>query len=134
MSTENRRHARFNPKELKATITIFQPLVNKDIHLQGNVIDMSYSGIKIKLLSPMPHDLPESKIKITVIMPNSGISFTIKGSIKHVNKQAEYGVHYSQEHDEDAVDDFMFECIKTSDPHHHLFTDIEFKNDLKVKL
>ena len=118
MSQDNRRHVRFNPKELKATLTIFQPLINKDIHLQGNVIDMSYSGIKIKLLSPLPPDLPESKIKITVIMSKSGISFTIKGSIKHFNKQAEYGLHYSEEDNENAVDDFMFECIKTTDPHH----------------
>ena len=118
MSKNNRRHVRFNPKGLKATITINRPLVNEDIHLQGDVIDMSYSGIKIKLLSAMPTDLPESKIIIAVTMPKSGISITIKGSIRHFNEEAEYGVHYTEDQNEHAVDDFMFECIKTSDPNH----------------
>ena len=121
MPIDNRRHVRFNPKGLKATITIYQPLVNEDIHLQGRVIDMSYSGIRIKLLSAMPADLSESKIKIALIMPKSGMSITIKGSIRHFNEQAEYGMSYSEDHSEHAVDDFMFECIKTTDPHHPIF-------------
>ena len=121
MSKESRRHVRFNPKGLKATITICQPLINEDLHLQGDVIDMSYSGIKIKLLSAMPSDLPESKIIIVVTMPKSGISITIKGSIRHFNEEAEYGMHYSEDQNEHAVDDFMFECIKTSEPHHLSF-------------
>ena len=110
MSNDNRTHVRFNPKGLKATVTIFHPLVNQDIHLQGNVIDMSYSGIKIKLLSALPADLTDSKIKIALTMPKSGISITIKGSIRHFNQHSEYGMRYSKEHTEQAVDDFMFEC------------------------
>jgi hypothetical protein len=120
MPINNRKHVRFNPKGLKATITIYQPLVNGDIHLKGNVIDMSYSGIRIKLLSAMPAGLADSKIKIAVTMPKSGISITIKGSIRHFNEQAEYGMHYSENHNKHAVDDFMFECIKTAEPHHTL--------------
>ena len=118
MSKNNRRHVRFNPKGLMATITIYQPLIDEDIHLQGNVIDMSYSGIRIKLLSAMPADISQSKIKIAVTMPKSGIAITIKGSIRHFNEEAEYGMHYSEDHNEHAVDDFMFECIKTAEPHH----------------
>jgi hypothetical protein len=82
---------------------------------------MSYSGIKIKLLSAMPSDLPESKIIIAVTMPKSGISITIKGSIRHFNEEAEYGMLYSEDQHEHAGDDFMFECIKTSEPHHLSF-------------
>jgi hypothetical protein len=121
MSKDNRRHVRFNPKGLKATITIYQPLVDEDIHLQGSIIDLSYSGIRIKLLSAIPADLPESKIKIAVTMPKSGISITIKGSIRHFNEEAEYGVHYSEDHNEHTVDDFMFECIKTTEHHPPVF-------------
>ncbi len=118
MSSDNRRHVRYNPKGLKATIIIYQPLVNENIHLQGDVINMSNSGIKIKLLSAMPTDICESKIIIAVTMPKSGIPITIKGSIRHFNEEAEYGMRYLEDQNEHAVDDFMFECIKTSDPHH----------------
>ncbi len=112
MSVNNRKHPRFNPHGLTANITIDPPPPDKEIILQGTVIDMSYTGIKIKLSSAMPADIPESEIKINLTMPESGIPITIHGIIKHLNEQAECGLHYSKKHPEHEIDELMFECIK----------------------
>jgi hypothetical protein len=113
MSADNRRHFRFCPEGLKAEIALIDLQTNKQVHLQGQVVDMSYSGIRIKLSSPMPANMPESQVKITVTMPKSGMTVNIKGSVRHMSQQAEYGVGYSHDHSEQEVDAFMFECIKT---------------------
>jgi hypothetical protein len=109
---ENRKHPRFNPQGLIANITIVPPSPAEHIMLKGIVIDMSYSGIKIKLSEMMPKDIPESKIKIHLTLPNSGLPFTIQGVIKYMNDDAVCGLNYLQEHNEQEIDDFMFECIK----------------------
>ena len=110
--TENRKHPRFNPQGLMANITIAPPPPDEQIMLEGSVIDMSYTGIRIKLSEMMPKDIPESKIKIHLILPDSGIPFTIQGVIKYMNDNSECGMNYSQDHPEHEIDDFMFECIK----------------------
>ena len=75
---------------------------------------MSASGIKIKLFSAMPDDIPESKITINVIMPQSGLPVVIKGIIKRLDNQSECGIQYFKEHPEEVVDNLLFECIKTT--------------------
>ena len=109
---ENRKHPRFNPQGLVANITIAPPPPDEHILLDGIVIDMSYTGIRIKLSEMMPQDIPESKIKINLTLPDSGLPFTIKGVIKYMNDDSECGMNYSKEHSEQEIDDFMFECVK----------------------
>ena len=120
MNSDNRKHPRFTPRGLIASITIDPPPPDKEITLEGTIIDMSYTGIKIKLTSAMPADVPDSEIKINLITPESGIPITIHGMIKHLNDQSECGVHYSKKHPEHEVDDLMFECIKSA---HHPIKD-----------
>ncbi len=112
MDTDKRKHLRFNPQGLSANITIDPPAPADEIMLQGTVVDMSYSGIKIKLSAAMPENIPQSKIRIDMKMPESGIPITIRGVIKHWNDESVYGLHYSAEHSENKVDDLMFECVK----------------------
>ena len=115
MENNQRERPRFNPQGLDAVISISPPQPAEVINLVGNVVDMSYSGIKIKLHEAMPVDIPKSKIEINIKMPESNVPITIKGIIKHLNDDSECGVKYSNEHSEDKVDDLMFECIKCSD-------------------
>lgn len=110
---ENRKHPRFNPQGLIANITIAPPPPAENILLKGIVIDMSYTGIKIKLSEMMPKDIPESNIQINLNLPESGLPFTIKGVIKYMNDDSECGMNYSNEHEEHDIDDFMFECVKS---------------------
>lgn len=113
MSAENRRHVRFCPQGLEAEITLIDLLTNIEVCLQGQVVDMSYSGIRIKLSSPLPSGLPDSQVKIAVTMPKSGVTMQIKGSVRHMTQQAEYGLDYFRDNSEQDIDAFMFECIKT---------------------
>lgn len=112
MTVENRRYSRFNPKGLKAQITLLDKATNHEIRLDGEVADMSYSGIRIKLDSVLPNNLPDSHIKIEVTMPVSGNKVLIKGEIRHTSANAEYGVDYGGQYAENEVDEFMFECVK----------------------
>ncbi len=117
METEKRIHPRFSPNGLNATISIVPAAPNKELILEGTIIDMSYSGIKIKLNTPINSDLSESEIKISFIIPESGIPVSIHGVIKHFNEHSECGLQYSAQHTENKIDDVMFECIKLADKH-----------------
>ncbi len=112
LKVEQRKHQRFNPKGLVVTIDLI-PLSSADnITLEGTIIDMSYSGIKIRLSSEMLIEVPESKIKIHLTLPDSEIPVTINGVIKHKSEDSDLGFHYSDHHSEDQVDNLMFECVK----------------------
>ena len=117
MSIENRKHERFKPQGLDAIITIYPPAPKEEIYLQGTVVDMSYSGIRVKLCSAMPTDIPESKILINFTMPKSGLPIKIKGIIRHIDAESECGVKYAQQYPKDEVDELMLECIKTTEIH-----------------
>jgi hypothetical protein len=115
MVIDNRRHTRVKPQSLTAIITIFPPTPEDEIHLEGTVLDMSTSGIRIKLFSAMPTDIPKSKIKINFTMPKSGLPITIKGIIKHLDTKSECGINYVNDHPSELMDNLLFECIKTHD-------------------
>ncbi len=117
MDTDKRRHPRFSPNGLTANITILPPPPDQKIILKGTIVDMSYTGIKIKLNTAIKNKLPESEITITLTMPESGVPITIRGIIKHINTDSECGLQYSEKHSEHEMDDLMFECIKIADNH-----------------
>jgi hypothetical protein len=117
MDIDNRRHPRFSPNGLVANITIEPPLPADKIILEGIVVDMSYTGIKIKLNTPISDDIPVSEILIKLTLPKSGIQVSIHGIIKHVDAGLEYGLQYSEKYPEHEVDDLMFECIKVARGH-----------------
>ncbi|MFT5452416.1 MAG: hypothetical protein ACI9N9_001908 [Enterobacterales bacterium] len=110
---ENRKHPRFNPQGITANISIAPPPPDEHILLNGIVIDMSYTGIRIKLSEKMPKNIPESKIKINLNLPGSGLPFTIQGVIKYMTDDSECGMKYIQDTQEHEIDDFMFECVKS---------------------
>jgi hypothetical protein len=109
---ERRENPRFNPHGLKANIFLDTP--NEPTNLEGEVIDISHTGVKIKLNSVMPTSI-DRKIRIEFLLPESGIPFSISGILKHhqVNP-TELGLHYVDCPVVEALDSFMFECIKLS--------------------
>ncbi|MDD5579228.1 MAG: PilZ domain-containing protein [Methylobacter sp.] len=113
MKTEKRGYPRFNPQGLKATITL-DHLPDDQLRMKGEVIDISYTGIKIKLDKPISAGL-DGRIKIQLILPDSGIPLTISGIIKHQHLPAEYGLHYINTSPIDVLDDFILECVKTAE-------------------
>ncbi|MEQ3639035.1 MAG: PilZ domain-containing protein [Alteromonas sp.] len=116
-ASDKRKYPRFSLKGVHANIMISNPANDTSICLEGSMVDMSYSGIRIKLDAAMPELLPacnvkSSKVKIILTLPSSGMCCTIKGAIRHINTESEVGLHYSDYHKENEVDAFMFECIK----------------------
>ncbi|MFT5925212.1 MAG: hypothetical protein ACI9LE_002218 [Paraglaciecola sp.] len=109
---EKREHVRFKPKGVLANIAIYPASPHEKISLQGVVIDMSYSGIKIKLSSAIPANIGESKMEIYLTLPKSAFPIAIKGVIRHVNPQSEIGFKFAENHAKQEIDDLLFECVK----------------------
>ncbi len=117
MNKENRRYPRFCPNGLIASISIEPPAPGKKFTAEGTVIDMSYTGVKIKLTSPLNLDIPKSAILINFTLPESGVPVTIRGMIKHLTNDSECGLQYSENNLGHEVDDLMLECIKLANDH-----------------
>lgn len=116
LDTENRDRKRFNPEGLSAHIIIDPPPPSGEIVVDGQVVDMSYSGIKIRLKEPLDHDVEEAELRISLVLPESHVPVSIHGMIKHVVDQQECGLQYSDKHTEEEMDSLMFECVKLA-PH-----------------
>ena len=111
MHIENRDRKRFNPEGLKAHI-IIDPEFGSEIIIDGQVVDMSYSGIKIKLKEPFSHFVEEAELRICLVLPESGVPVSIHGMIKHIAGADQCGLQYMDKHTESEMDDLMFECVK----------------------
>jgi hypothetical protein len=110
MTASDRRHfPRFNPQGLKATIILESS--QDPSNLEGEVVDISLTGVKIKLNTPMPL-CNDSKIRINFLLPKSGIPFSISGILKHQLTSTDLGVHYTDNPAVKVMDNFMLECIK----------------------
>ncbi|CCE24743.1 PilZ domain-containing protein [Methylotuvimicrobium alcaliphilum] len=110
MHNEQRKHPRISVKELKAHVSIDR-IRQAPIEIDGDVIDISYTGIKIRLNSPLP-EKSEGIVKIVIVLPESKIPITIHGEIKHYCPHFEYGLHHGNYSTEEALDELMFECVK----------------------
>lgn len=112
MNIEKRKHTRYCPEGLTANITINPPPPSKKIILDGIIVNMSYTGIKIKLNTPIDTDLPDSEIIINLTLPESGVPVAINGIIKHFDNNSELGMQYTEDNPDCSVDKLIFECIK----------------------
>lgn len=111
MEADKRIHQRFCPQGLKAHIIIDPPPPDAEIVIDGCVVDMSYRGIKIKLKRPLEHQVDNAELRISIVLPESGVVMHIHGMIKHIQEQ-QCGLQYAEQHTEDELDSLMFECVK----------------------
>ncbi len=107
-ASERRLHPRVSPDGLRAKI-FFGSLHDPD-QLEGDVLDISLTGIKIKL-DASPGEL-NGKIKIVLLLPETSIPLSITGTLKHQSTPAEVGLHYVGNPNADALDKLLFECTK----------------------
>ena len=112
MTSDRRRHTRFTLSGLSAEIVISKE-DGRTLHVAGNIVDISYTGIKIKLHETVTADIND-KIKIDLQLPESGIPIAISGKIVHRLSATECGIYFGDRHDESAVDELMFECVRLS--------------------
>lgn len=108
MNIEKRNHRRLNPQGLRAGIRFNS--ADREIALDADILDISYSGIRVKLKHPIADNII-GHIKITMTLPESGTSFSVHGILKHQQNDSECGLHYV-DHIEGSIDDVMFECIE----------------------
>lgn len=116
MDDEKRDRKRIKPQGLNAHIIIDPFPPGEEIVIDGEVIDISYSGIKIKLEHPLQPSVEEGEVRISIRLPESGVPLTIHGSIRHLTDEGEYGLQYIAHHGEQGLDDLLFECVKQA-PH-----------------
>jgi hypothetical protein len=110
MHNEKRNHHRLKPQGLRAGIIFNSRKHDQEIALDADILDISYSGIRVKLKHPIADDV-SGHIKITMNLPESGAPFSVHGILKHQHIDSECGVHYV-DHVEGSIDDLMFECIE----------------------
>lgn len=108
MTSEKRNHRRVKPRGMQADI-VFNT-ATQEIALNAEILDISYSGIRVKLHEPIKSDIA-GNIKITMILPESGTPFSVHGVLKHQHVDSECGLHYV-DHVEGSIDDLMFECVE----------------------
>lgn len=108
MKPEKRNHRRHKPIALKAGVTFSTG--DEEIVLDADILDISYSGIRIKLKEAIASDI-NGRIKINMTLPDSQTPFSIHGVLMHRPSDLECGVHYL-DHIEGSIDDLMFECLE----------------------
>lgn len=109
LATERRQSPRIYPKGLKASIYL-EPW-RDPAFMEGEVVDISYTGIKIRLKTPKADEMA-GKIKIQLFLPDTGIPFSITGILINKQTPTDIGVHYHQSPNISEMDKFMFECTK----------------------
>jgi hypothetical protein len=113
MESDRRDQPRLKPKGLKAGISIDRPSSQTQV-FEGDIIDISYSGIRIRLKEPLKAKFNDI-ISISLTLPESGTPFTINGSLKPQHIDSECCLHYADNHPDASVDDLLFDCIKLSE-------------------
>ncbi len=115
MAAEKREYPRFLPQGLHTTISISADNQEDLFYDDGEILDLSYNGIKIKLHKPIKLDYLEKTINLMIITPQSAIPITVLGLIRHYGNSNEYGLQFCESQNERIIDKLMFECIKYSD-------------------
>lgn len=110
MSKNQRQYSRFDPHGLIASV-ILEHESEDQVLVSGEVIDMSYSGIRLKLAAPLHVEIND-KIKIQLVLPESGIPYTIRGVIKHELIDNQYGLVFVSPPSKNEYEDLVLECFK----------------------
>jgi len=112
MKPERRDHQRVKAGNVQANVSSLNAS-KSEVPLNGEILDISRTGIRIKLSEPLGQNINDN-LKITMVSPVSGVPFTVHGTLKALHSDTEFGLHYTQNED-GSVDDMLFECVKLTD-------------------
>jgi hypothetical protein len=112
MKKERRSQQRVTPKDLQANLQSSESSAQK-ISLNAEIMDISRTGIRIKLNEPLDKNT-ESKVIISMHLPDSGTPFSVNCILKNQHSQMEYGLRYADESHKTkrSIDDMLFECVE----------------------
>ncbi len=111
MTPEKRAYPRYCPVGLQALIVV-EEIGQPPFRTLGEVVDISCTGIKIRLNVPLTQ-LSGRRVRIELVLPETGIPLTIRGTIKHWPSPEEFGFHYADELPDMFKDNLLFECVKS---------------------
>lgn len=117
MYAKKRSHPRVEPENLPAHIVIVRP-PDQELNVDEVVVDLSYSGIKIKLEAPLIAEIND-QVMIDLKLPKSGIPIHIRGLVKHRSSSLECGLHFIDQPPRKFIDDLIFECMTTDYLHYY---------------
>ena len=114
MKKERRSQNRVIPKGLRVNIHQID-IPAQEVTLNAEIMDISRTGIRIRLNKPLNKVL--NKVKISMHLPDSGTPFSVNCIIKNQHSDKEYGLCYSDEnhHTQKSIDDMLFQCVKLYD-------------------
>jgi hypothetical protein len=112
MMIEKRVYTRVTPENLEAKISVFKTDKSEPMVLSGQVLDISYRGLRIRLNQPAATDLNNCPIKIVFELPQSGVLVNISGKLCHCHQQTQLGFQFTGPPPEQQLDAFLFECVK----------------------
>lgn len=95
---------------MTASITV-NLLDSEPVTIEGDVMDISFTGLKIRLKAPIADNMAGG-IRIQLVLPDTGIPFFITGILKHQASPTEFGLHYIDSPNVVDMDKFIFECVK----------------------
>ncbi len=112
MKPERRSYRRVKSKKIQADVSSTAQ-ANQEMNLNGEILDISRTGLRIKLNQPLNSKIHD-KINITLVLPHSGTPFSVHGILINKHTETEYGIHYAS-HTHESIDDMLFECVKLDD-------------------
>jgi PilZ domain len=110
IQSDRRKYPRLNPEGMKASV-VLTPYEGNATVIEGDVVDISFTGIKIRLKAPLTGNL-EGLIRIGLNLPDTRIPFYINGILKHQATPTELGLHYIDSSNVIDLDKFILECVK----------------------
>ncbi len=108
MATAKCMPSRQKPKGLPTEVMFNSP--GREIALDADILDISYTGIIVKLKHPIASDIV-GHIRITMNLPESGASFSVRGILSHRRAAYASSPNYAN-HIVGSIDDVMFLCIE----------------------
>ncbi len=114
MKKERGSQNRVIPKGLRVNIHQID-IPAQEVTLNAEIMDISRTGIRIRLNKPLNKVL--NKVKISIHLPDSGTPFSVNCIIKNQHSDKEYDLCYLDEnhHTQKSIDDMLFQCVKLYD-------------------
>ena len=110
---EKRQYPRYKTTKLKALVSLFISPHSAPVQIEGDVLDVSMTGVKIKLHSELPANLGEAKVKISLSSLHSKVPMQINGMIRYKSLTTQFGLQFAADNAPQDISDFLFECART---------------------
>jgi hypothetical protein len=107
MKIDNFQSSGYKPNNSQAGVTLTS--CSHEVSIDADIVGVSQNGIRVRLKREVVLQL-NTRLQITMLLPNSKIPFSIHGIFKH-QEASEHELNFIN-HAKSSIDDFIFECIQ----------------------